>query len=133
MMLAKKVTAKVLQKNANRTVVIEETKSLLGNPFEAIRLGSAHQLKTGSLLNQPKAVLQKLAALSDLNPSAPRNLRNFVFHTLSPVKAEAAKESPKPQVRRKAPSLMKTPSPKRLKTSDRTSELKQSIFRYLES
>lgn len=57
------------------------------------------QLKTGSLLNQPKAVLQKLAALSDLNPSAPRNSRNFVFHTLSPVKAEAAKESSKPQVR----------------------------------
>lgn len=56
------------------------------------------QLKTGSLLNQPKAVLQKLATLSDLNPSAPRNLRNFVFHTLSPVKAEAAKELPKPQV-----------------------------------
>ncbi|XP_016002740.2 claspin isoform X1 [Rousettus aegyptiacus] len=133
MILAKKVTAKALQKNANRTVVIEETKSLLRNPFEAIRPESAHQLKTGSLLNQPKAVLQKLAALSDLNPSAPRNLRKFVFHTLSPVKAEATKESPKPQVRRKATSLMKTPSPKRLKTGDRTSELKQSIFRYLES
>ncbi|XP_024897177.1 claspin isoform X1 [Pteropus alecto] len=44
MMLAKKVTAKALQKNASRTVVIEETKSLLGNPFEAIRLGSAHQV-----------------------------------------------------------------------------------------
>lgn len=56
------------------------------------------QPKTGSLLNQPKAVLQKLAALSDLNPSAPRNSRNFVFHTLSPVKAETAKESSKPQV-----------------------------------
>ncbi|XP_016002742.2 claspin isoform X3 [Rousettus aegyptiacus] len=125
MILAKKVTAKALQKN--------ETKSLLRNPFEAIRPESAHQLKTGSLLNQPKAVLQKLAALSDLNPSAPRNLRKFVFHTLSPVKAEATKESPKPQVRRKATSLMKTPSPKRLKTGDRTSELKQSIFRYLES
>uniref|UniRef100_A0ABI7ZD85 Claspin n=1 Tax=Felis catus TaxID=9685 RepID=A0ABI7ZD85_FELCA len=99
MMLAKKVTAKALQKNANRTVVIQEPKSLLRNPFEAIRPESAHQLKTGSLLNQPKAVLQKLAALSDLNPSAPRNLRNFVFHTLSPVKAEAAKESSKPQTR----------------------------------
>ncbi|XP_032971805.1 claspin isoform X1 [Rhinolophus ferrumequinum] len=98
MMLAKKVTAKVLQKNAKRTVVIEESKSLPRNPFEAIRPGSAHQLKTGSLLNQPKAVLQKLAALSDLNPSAPRNSRNFVFHTLSPVKAEAAKESSKLQV-----------------------------------
>ncbi|XP_066125796.1 claspin [Saccopteryx bilineata] len=133
MMLAKKVTAKALQKNANRTVVIQESVSLLRNPFEAIRPGSAHQLKTGSLLNQPKAVLQKLAALSDLNPSAPRNARNFVFHTLSPVKAKAAKESSKPQVRRKGPSLMRTPSPKRLKTGDNTSGLKPSIFRYLES
>lgn len=52
----------------------------------------------GSLLNQPKTVLQKLATLSDLNPSAPRNSRNFVFHTLSPTKAEATKESSKPQV-----------------------------------
>uniref|UniRef100_A0A673TCT3 Claspin n=1 Tax=Suricata suricatta TaxID=37032 RepID=A0A673TCT3_SURSU len=133
MMLAKKVTAKALQKNANQTVVIQEPKSLLRNPFEAIRPENAHQLKTGSLLNQPKAVLQKLAALSDLNPSAPRNLRNFVFHTLSPVKAEAAKESPKPQVRRRGPSLMTSPSPKRLKTDESTSGLKQSIFRYLES
>lgn len=133
MMLAKKVTARALQKNANHTVVIQESKSLLRNPFEAITLGNAHQLKTGSLLNQPKAVLQKLAALSDLNPSAPRNSRNFVFHTLSPVKAGAAKESSKPQVRRKGPSLMTSPSPKRLKTDDSTSGLKQSIFRYLES
>ncbi|XP_053777281.1 claspin isoform X2 [Desmodus rotundus] len=133
MMLAKKVTAKALQKNASRTVAIQESVSLLRNPFEAIRPGSAQQLKTGSLLNQPKAVLQKLAALSDLNPSAPRNSRNFVFHTLSPVKAEAAKESSKPQVRRKGPSFMRTPSPKRLKTGDSTSGLKQSIFRYLES
>ncbi|XP_070260820.1 claspin [Myotis yumanensis] len=133
MMLAKKVTAKALQKNANRAVVIQESTPLLRNPFEAIRPGSAHQPKTGSLLNQPKAVLQKLAALSDLNPSAPRNSRNFVFHTLSPVKAEAAKESSKPQVRRKGPSVMRTPSPKRLKTGDSTSGSKQSIFTYLES
>nr|XP_025847546.1 claspin isoform X2 [Vulpes vulpes] len=133
MMLAKKVTAKALQKNANRTVVIQEPKSLLRNPFEAIRPESARQLKTGSLLNQPKAVLQKLAALSDPNPNAPRNLRNFVFHTLSPVKAEAAKEPSKPQVRRRGPSLKTSPSPKRLKTDDSTSGLKQSIFRYLES
>ncbi|XP_053516689.1 claspin isoform X1 [Artibeus jamaicensis] len=139
MMLAKKVTAKALQKNATRAVVIQESVSLLRNPFEAIRPGSAHQClflpqpKTGSLLNQPKAVLQKLAALSDLNPSAPRNSRNFVFHTLSPVKADAAKESTKPQVRRKGPSFMRTPSPKRLKTGDSTSGLKQSIFKFLES
>ncbi|XP_021118971.1 claspin isoform X2 [Heterocephalus glaber] len=133
MMLAKKVTAKALQKSANRPVVIQESKSLLSNPFETVRPGTTHQLKTGSLLNQPKAVLQKLATLSDLNPSAPRNSRNFVFHTLSPVKAEAAKQSSKPQVRRRGPSLMTSPSPKRLKTGDSCPRLKQSIFRYLES
>ncbi|CAI9152482.1 unnamed protein product [Rangifer tarandus platyrhynchus] len=133
MMLAKKVTAKALQKNVSHTVVIQESKSLFRNPFEAIKLGSENQLKTGSLLNQPTAVLQKLAALSDLNPSAPRNSRNFIFHTLSPVKADAAKESSKPRVRRRGPSLMTSASPKRLKTDDSTSESKQSIFRYLES
>uniref|UniRef100_A0A8C6RCR6 Claspin n=1 Tax=Nannospalax galili TaxID=1026970 RepID=A0A8C6RCR6_NANGA len=133
MLLARKVTAKALQKNANRAVVIQESKSIPSNPFEAIRPGSAHQPKTGSLLNQPKAVLQKLAALSDLNPSAPRNSRNFVFHTLSPVKAEAAKESSKPRVRRRGPSLVTSPSPKRLKTDDNVPVPKRSIFRYLES
>ncbi|KAK2106446.1 hypothetical protein P7K49_015960 [Saguinus oedipus] len=134
MILAKKVTAKALQKNAIRPIVTQESKSLLRNPFEAIRLGSAHQVKIGSLLKQPKAVLQKLAALSDLNPSAPRNSRNFVFHTLSPVKAEAAKESSKSQVKRRGPSFVTSPSPKRLKTDDNsTSGLKQSIFKYLES
>ncbi|XP_076719086.1 claspin isoform X5 [Callospermophilus lateralis] len=133
MMLAKKVTAKALQKNAKRPVVIQESKPPLSDPFEAIKPGSAHQLKTGSLLNQPKAVLQKLAALSDCNPSAPRNSRNFVFHTLSPVKAEAAMESSKPQVKRRGPSLITSPSPKRLRTEDSTPGMKRSIFKYLES
>ncbi|XP_049630586.1 claspin isoform X1 [Suncus etruscus] len=133
MMLAKKVTAKALQKNVNRAVVMQESKSVLRNPFEAIIPETTNQLKTGSLLNQPKAVLQKLAALSDLNPSAPRNSRNFVFHTISPVKAEAEKESLKPQVRRKGSSVKTTPSPKRLKADDSTSGLKQSIFKFLES
>ncbi|XP_060061832.1 claspin [Erinaceus europaeus] len=134
MMLAKKVTAKALQKNVNRTMVTQDSKTLLRNPFELIKPGSANQLMTGSLLNQPKAVLQKLAALSDLNPSAPRNSRNFVFHTLSPSKTDAAKKSSKPQVRKRSPSVMTTPSPKRLKTDDNnTSGLKQSVFRYLES
>ncbi|XP_045154914.1 claspin [Echinops telfairi] len=133
MMLAKKVTAKALQKSANHTMIVQESKSLLRSPFEAIKPGSAHQLKTGSLLNQPKAVLQKLAALSDLNPAAPRNSRNFVFHTLSPSKAEVAKESSRPQVRRRGPSLIASPSPKRHKTEASTSGLKRSIFRFLES
>ncbi|PKU33767.1 hypothetical protein llap_15928 [Limosa lapponica baueri] len=55
------------------------------------------QIKNGSLLNRPKAVLQKLAAMSDLNPNAPRNSRNFVFQTLSPEKSEEAKEKSKLQ------------------------------------
>lgn len=59
----------------------------------------AFQVKNGSLLNRPKAVLQKLAAMADLNPNAPRNSRNFVFHTLSPEKSEEAKEKSKPQVK----------------------------------
>uniref|UniRef100_A0A8C3WEL7 Claspin n=1 Tax=Catagonus wagneri TaxID=51154 RepID=A0A8C3WEL7_9CETA len=112
MMLAKKVTAKALQKNVSHTVVIQDSKSLFKNPFEAIKPGIDSQLKTGSLLNQPKAVLQKLAALSDLNPSAPRNSRNFVFHTLSPVKAEAAKESSKPRkVPKKESDARRSPIP----------------------
>ena len=58
------------------------------------------QLKNGSLLNRPKAVLEKLAAMSNLNPNAPRNSRNFVFQTLSPVKTEASRETSKAQVAR---------------------------------
>lgn len=57
------------------------------------------QIKSGSLLNRPKAVLQKLAAMSDLNPNTPRNSRNFVFHTLSPDKSEEAKEKSRLQVK----------------------------------
>ncbi|XP_044524717.1 claspin [Gracilinanus agilis] len=131
MMLAKKATAKALQKKANHVVVAQEAKTLPRSPFEAIRPGSAHQLRTGSLLNQPKTLLQKLSALSDLNPSAPRNSRNFVFHTLSPVKNEEAKEPSKPQVKRKGLPLA-SPSPKHLK-ADSTLGQNRSIFKYLES
>uniref|UniRef100_A0A670XSW6 Claspin n=1 Tax=Pseudonaja textilis TaxID=8673 RepID=A0A670XSW6_PSETE len=83
MRLARKFTNKSLQKK------------VLDNLFI---FPSNRQLKNGSLLNQPRAVLQKLAAMSDLNPNAPRNSRNFVFQTLSPVKSEGVKEKAKPQV-----------------------------------
>ncbi|KAM9033305.1 claspin [Sarcophilus harrisii] len=131
MMLAKKATAKALQKKANHVTGAQEAKTLPRSPFEAIRPGSAHQLKTGSLLNQPKTLLQKLSALSDLNPSAPRNSRNFVFHTLSPVKNEMAKEPAKPQVKRKGIPLA-SPSPKHFKANG-TLGSNRSIFKYLES
>ncbi|KAG8143066.1 hypothetical protein E2320_000350 [Naja naja] len=78
-------------------VAVQEIKSLPRNPFESFQPSSKPQLKNGSLLNQPRAVLQKLAAMSDLNPNAPRNSRNFVFQTLSPVKSEGVKEKAKPQ------------------------------------
>uniref|UniRef100_A0A8C5SYF6 Claspin n=1 Tax=Laticauda laticaudata TaxID=8630 RepID=A0A8C5SYF6_LATLA len=94
MRLAKKFTNKSLQKKGIFLFFLYERQNLR----EAFFFFPNPQLKNGSLLNQPRAVLQKLAAMSDLNPNAPRNSRNFVFQTLSPVKSEGVKEKAKPQV-----------------------------------
>ncbi|XP_062450355.1 claspin [Rhea pennata] len=134
MKLAKKVTAKSLQKKASPVVVAQETQLLPRNPFEAFRPATDVQLKNGSLLNRPKAVLQKLAAMSELNPNAPRNSRNFVFHTLSPDKSEDAKEKSKLQVKKRGPTAVITSLAKRPRI-DSTAQTSQSrsIFQYLES
>ncbi|XP_056364889.1 claspin isoform X2 [Oenanthe melanoleuca] len=134
MKLAKKVTAKSLQKKATPAVVVQDTALLPRNPFEAFRPAGDIQIKNGSLLNRPKAVLQKLAAMSDLNPNAPRNSRNFVFHTLSPEKSEEAKEKSKPQVKKRGPPAVITSAAKRprVESSEETSQ-SRSIFQYLES
>ncbi|RMB91245.1 hypothetical protein DUI87_32382 [Hirundo rustica rustica] len=134
MKLAKKVTAKSLQKKASPAVVAQDTALLPRNPFEAFKPAGDIQIKNGSLLNRPKAVLQKLAAMSDLNPNAPRNSRNFVFHTLSPEKSEEAKEKSKPQVKKRSPSAAITSAAKRprVESSEETSQ-SRSIFQYLES
>ncbi|NXF31221.1 CLSPN protein, partial [Nyctibius bracteatus] len=134
MKLAKKVTAKSLQKKASPAVVVPDTPLLPRNPFETFRPASDIQIKNGSLLNRPKAVLQKLAAMSDLNPNAPRNSRNFVFHTLSPDKSEEAKEKSKLQVKKRGPTAVTTSLAKRPRV-DSTEETSQSrsIFQYLES
>uniref|UniRef100_A0A8C0F605 Claspin n=1 Tax=Bubo bubo TaxID=30461 RepID=A0A8C0F605_BUBBB len=134
MKLAKKVTAKSLQKKASPAVVVQDTALLPRNPFETFRPASDIQIKNGSLLNRPKAVLQKLAAMSDLNPNAPRNSRNFVFHTLSPDKSEEAKEKSKLQVKKRGPTAVITSLAKRPRV-DSTEETSQSrsIFQYLES
>ncbi|NXC43158.1 CLSPN protein, partial [Penelope pileata] len=134
MKLAKKVTAKSLQKRASPAVAVQDTKLLPRNPFETFRPASDLQIKNGSLLNRPKAVLQKLAAMSDLNPNAPRNSRNFVFHTLSPDKSEEAKEKSKHQVKKRGPTAVVTSLSKRPRV-DSTEETSQSrsIFQYLES
>ncbi|XP_066494833.1 claspin [Tiliqua scincoides] len=132
MKLAKKVTVKSLQKKATIAVAVQETKTLSGNPFEAIWPASNPRLKNGSLLNQPKAVLQKLAAMSDLNPNAPRNSRNFVFQTLSPVKSEEARVKSKPQAKKRALASTMTPSPKRLRLDGAVAQETRSIFQFLE-
>ncbi|XP_054658714.1 claspin [Grus americana] len=134
MKLAKKVTAKSLQKKASPAAVVQDTTLLPRNPFEAFRPASDIQIKNGSLLNRPKAVLQKLAAMSDLNPNAPRNSRNFVFHTLSPDKSAEAKEKSKLQVKKRGPAAVITSLAKRPRV-DSTEETSQSrsIFQYLES
>uniref|UniRef100_A0A8C5T2L6 Claspin n=1 Tax=Laticauda laticaudata TaxID=8630 RepID=A0A8C5T2L6_LATLA len=132
MRLAKKFTNKSLQKKAPCAVAVQEIKSLPRNPFESFQPASKPQLKNGSLLNQPRAVLQKLAAMSDLNPNAPRNSRNFVFQTLSPVKSEGVKEKAKPQIKRRTLPPVAEPSPKRLRLDSTSVQETRSIFQYLE-
>ncbi|KAJ6655582.1 hypothetical protein lerEdw1_004934 [Lerista edwardsae] len=132
MKLAKKVTVKSLQKKATVAVAIQETKTVSRNPFEAFWPANNPQLKNGSLLNRPKAVLQKLAAMSDLNPNAPRNSRNFVFQTLSPVKSEEAREKSKPQAKKRALASTAAPSPKRLRLNGDEAQETRSIFQFLE-
>lgn len=59
----------------------------------------ASQVRRGSLLSQPRSVLQKLASISEGNPLAPRNTRGFLFQALSPQKDAASSDVPQKQVR----------------------------------
>ncbi|CAI9590625.1 unnamed protein product [Staurois parvus] len=90
-------------------------------------------MKTGSMLNMPKDVLQKLAAMSTLNPNAPRNSRNFVFQTVSPQKQAGSAEKPKSKVRKNISAV--SSSPKRFKSNSSTStnSKSRSIFPLLEN
>lgn len=63
---------------------------------ECIRCAS--QVKRGSLLSQPRSVLQKLASISEGNPLAPRNSRGFLFQALSPQKDGASSDVLQKQV-----------------------------------
>ncbi|KAG9492829.1 hypothetical protein GDO78_001019 [Eleutherodactylus coqui] len=132
MKLAKKVTEKVLQRQATIETT-EPKKQGSRNPFEIQQPFSLPKIKTGSLLNKPKEVLQKLASMSNVNPNAPRNIRNFVFHTLSPQKKEESTDKLKPKVRKSNTAV--TPSPKRLKSdhSNTINSKNRSIFPFLEN
>ncbi|XP_040280315.1 claspin [Bufo bufo] len=132
MKLAKKVTEKVLQRRSTIETT-EPKKQASKNPFEIQRPFSLPKIKTGSLLNKPKEVLEKLAAMSNLNPNAPRNTRKFVFHMLSPQKKEESTAKPKPKVKRNISAA--TSSPKRFKSdrSDAANNKNRSIFPFLEN
>ncbi|XP_043915897.1 claspin [Protopterus annectens] len=133
MKLAKKATVKALQKK----VVLggtQQEKKIVKNPFETLKLST--QVKNGSLLNRPKEMLQKLAAISDLNPNAARNSRNFVFHTVSPEKKQPAEE--KKQVRKKsvaanAAAVMPAHKRPRIEKASINGNRGRSIFSYLEN
>ncbi|XP_072103082.1 claspin [Mobula birostris] len=131
MKLAKKITIKALHKSSSVEDPARKQQESVGfKPQKSIFCR-----KNGSLLNQPREVLQKLAAISDVNLNAPRaNSRNFVFHTLSPEKNDMKRIESKPQTKRKATaapitSLAKQP---RTEKTQLTSTHTRSIFRYLE-
>ncbi|KAM3936089.1 claspin [Leptodactylus fuscus] len=131
MKLAKKVTEKVLQRRSTLETT-EAKKQGSKNPFEMQRPFSLPNMKNGSLLEKSGDFLQKLSTIPALNPNAPRNTRNFVFHTLSPQKKEQG-EKPKPKVRKNISAA--TPSPKRLKSdqSNTATGKYRSIFPFLEN
>ncbi|XP_051892360.1 claspin [Pristis pectinata] len=132
MKLAKKITIKALHKSSS-VEVVPEKKQQESMGFKSQK--SIFCRKNGSLLNQPREVLQKLAAISDVNLNAPRaSSRNFVFHTLSPEKNDMKRIESKPQTKRKATAAPITSLAKRPRTEKTaiTSTHTRSIFRYLE-
>ncbi|XP_038124572.1 claspin [Cyprinodon tularosa] len=89
MKLAKKLTARTLERK-------EPPQSDQRNPFQNLP-----QVRRGSLLSQPPALLQKLANISEGNPLAPRSTRGFLFHAVSPEKVHTAPEPAYKQVAKK--------------------------------
>ncbi|XP_048469044.1 claspin isoform X2 [Rhincodon typus] len=135
MKLAKKITVKTLQKGIS-TEVVSEKKQQESAGLKPQKSSSVLRMRNGSLLNQPREVLQKLATLSDVNLNAPRaNSRKFVFHTLSPEKDEKKlMTESKPQMKRKAAATPISSLAKRSRTEKTPTKNAhtRSIFRYLE-
>ncbi|KAL1256162.1 hypothetical protein QQF64_014223 [Cirrhinus molitorella] len=111
MKLAKKFTAKTLQKRDTPAVPLQEKAAPNTNQFR--KPFQPTVVKRGSLLSQPKAMLQKLASISDSNPLAPRNSRGFLFQTLSPEKEQPASEGPKKQIKKRGQMDSFSPAAKR--------------------
>ncbi|XP_072531008.1 claspin isoform X2 [Salminus brasiliensis] len=132
MKMAKKLTAKTLRQRGPSSVPIQEKTVHSTNPFQK---PGQPMMKRGSLLGQPRAVLQKLANISDSNPLAPRNTRGFLFQTLSPEKESSASNGPKKQVKKRSPTESITPLAKRpcRESSVKTSGPPRSVFSFLEN
>ncbi|XP_075962009.1 claspin [Anarhichas minor] len=135
MKLAKKLTAKTLQRKEPPVAPRPEEKTPALNPFQ--RPSQPSQVRRGSLLSQPQSVLQKLASISDGNPLAPRNSRGFLFQTLSPEKDKSKSDAPKKQTMKKRGLVeAANPAAKRVCREDRptgqTKGPQRSIFNFLD-
>uniref|UniRef100_UPI0037E7262F claspin n=1 Tax=Semicossyphus pulcher TaxID=241346 RepID=UPI0037E7262F len=134
MKLAKKLTAKTLQRKEPPAAPQPEKKTAALNPFQ--RPSQPLQVRRGSLLSQPQSVLQKLASISDGNPLAPRNSRGFLFQTLSPEKDTSSADAPQKQMMKKrGPVDAVNPAAKRPcrenKPAAQTKGPQRSIFNFL--
>ncbi|KAM4539411.1 claspin isoform 2-T2 [Odontesthes bonariensis] len=134
MKLAKKVTAKTLQRKEPPAASQPEKKTTAAlNPFQ--RPSQPLQVRRGSLLSQPQSVLQKLACISEGNPLAPRNSRGFLFQTLSPEKAPAD-EPQKRVMKKRGAAAAASPAAKRLcrenKPAGQMKAPQRSIFSFLD-
>uniref|UniRef100_G3NDV6 Claspin n=1 Tax=Gasterosteus aculeatus TaxID=69293 RepID=G3NDV6_GASAC len=135
MKLAKKLTAKTLQRKESLAGAQPEKTTPALNPFQ--RPSQPLQVRRGSLLSQPHSVLQKLASISDANPLAPRNSRGFLFQTLSPEKDKSTSDAPKVQTMKKRGAVEEVnPAAKRVCKQDRlarpTEGTQRSVFNFLD-
>ncbi|KAM9383947.1 claspin isoform 2-T2 [Pholidichthys leucotaenia] len=136
MKVAKKLTAKTLQRKEPPVAPQPEKKMASAfNPFE--RPSQSLQVRRGSLLNRPAALLQKLASISEGNPLAPRNSRGFLFQMLSPEKGNAASAtSQKQTMKKRGPVEVVNPSAKRIcresRPAGQTNGTQRSIFNFLD-
>ncbi|XP_014909917.1 claspin isoform X1 [Poecilia latipinna] len=131
MKLAKKLTARTLQRK--EPPQSDQRTAAALNPFQ--KPSQPVQVRRGSLLSQPAAVLQKLAGLSEGNPLAPRSSRGFLFQTLSPDKAPT--ERAQNQVVRKRSQVdAVSPAAKRTCRQNQTAgpnrNSQRSIFSFLD-
>ncbi|KAM8841162.1 claspin isoform 2-T3 [Spinachia spinachia] len=141
MKLAKKLTAKALQRKESLPRQQPDKTTLALNPFQ--RPSQPLQVRRGSLLSQPHSVLQKLASISDANPLAPRNTRGFLFQTLSPEKDKSNSDAPTLQtttttttMKKRGPVEAVNPAAKRVCKQDRlarpTEGPHKSVFNFLD-